>query len=96
MREHHIKWITSARAKAVDAGRMTVEEVGEEGTVRKTHEIPFAYAMMLPAFRGVPCAGSRGSPIGAGSLLSTRTSAIRPFPMCLVSASALRFRRSSG
>jgi sulfide:quinone oxidoreductase len=54
MREHHIKWITSARVKAVDAGKMTVEEVGEDGTVRKTHEVPFAYAMMLPAFRGVP------------------------------------------
>ncbi len=54
MREHHIKWITSARVKAVDAGKMTVEEVGEDGSVRKTHELPFAYAMMLPAFRGVP------------------------------------------
>jgi sulfide:quinone oxidoreductase len=54
MREHHIKWITSARVKAVDAGKMTAEEVGEDGTVRKTHEVPFAYAMMLPAFRGVP------------------------------------------
>jgi len=54
MREHHIKWITSARVKAVDAGKMTVEEVGEDGTVRKTHEVPFAYAMLLPAFRGVP------------------------------------------
>ena len=54
MREHHIKWITSARVKAVDAGNMTVEEVGEDRTVRKTHEVPFAYAMLLPAFRGVP------------------------------------------
>src|SRR5208282_2906008 len=54
MREHHIKWITSARVKAVESGKMTVEEVGEEGSVRKTHELPFAYSMMLPAFRGVP------------------------------------------
>jgi len=54
MRERHIKWITNARVKAVEADRMIVEELGEDGTVRKTHELPFAYSMMLPAFRGVP------------------------------------------
>jgi sulfide:quinone oxidoreductase len=54
MREHHIKWITNARVKAVEAAKMTVEEVGEDGNVRKTHELPFSYAMLLPAFRGVP------------------------------------------
>ena len=54
MRERHIKWITSARVKSVEAGKITVEEVGEDGNVRKTHEQPFAYSMMLPAFRGVP------------------------------------------
>jgi sulfide:quinone oxidoreductase len=32
---------------------MSVEEVGEDGAVRKTTELPFGYAMMLPAFRGV-------------------------------------------
>jgi sulfide:quinone oxidoreductase len=53
MRERHIKWITSARVKSVEQGKMTVEEVGEDGGVRKTHEMPFSYSMMLPAFRGV-------------------------------------------
>jgi len=53
MRERHIKWITNARVKGVEAGKMTVEEVGEDGQVRKTHEVAFAYSMMLPAFRGV-------------------------------------------
>jgi sulfide:quinone oxidoreductase len=53
LREHHIKWITSARVKQVEAGKMTVEEVGDDGAVKKTHELPFGYAMMLPAFRGV-------------------------------------------
>ncbi len=53
MRERHIKWITSARVKGVEAGKMTVEEIGDDGAVRKTHELPFAYSMMLPAFRGV-------------------------------------------
>jgi len=33
---------------------MTVDEVNEDGSPKKTHELPFDYAMMLPAFRGVP------------------------------------------
>ncbi|WP_257165503.1 NAD(P)/FAD-dependent oxidoreductase [Bradyrhizobium sp. SRS-191] len=53
MREKHIKWITSARVTKVEDGRMIVEEVADDGSVRKTHELPFAYSMMLPAFRGV-------------------------------------------
>ena len=53
MRSRHIKWITNARVHHVEADKMTVEEVGEDGAVRKTHELPFRYAMLLPAFRGV-------------------------------------------
>jgi sulfide:quinone oxidoreductase len=53
MRNRHIKWITNARVKAVEAGKMTVEELGEDANVKKTHDLPFAYSMMLPAFRGV-------------------------------------------
>ena len=54
MRAHHIKWITNARVTAVDPGTMHVEELGEDGALRKTHDLPFAFSMMLPAFRGVP------------------------------------------
>ncbi|MDF1854684.1 FAD-dependent oxidoreductase [Pseudooceanicola sp.] len=53
MRERHIKWITNARVKSVEDGTMHVEEVGEDGEVAKTHDLPFSYSMMLPAFRGV-------------------------------------------
>jgi sulfide:quinone oxidoreductase len=53
MRDRHIKWITNAKVKAVEPARMVVEEVAEDGSLRKTHELPFAYSMMLPAFRGV-------------------------------------------
>ena len=53
MRNRHIKWITSARVHHVEDGKMVVEEVGDDGQVRKTTELPFGYAMMLPAFRGV-------------------------------------------
>jgi len=30
-----------------------VEELGEDGALRRTHRVPFAFSMMLPAFRGV-------------------------------------------
>lgn len=53
MREKHIKWITNARIDRIEPGMMTVAEFAENGTVHKTHEVPFAYSMMLPAFRGV-------------------------------------------
>jgi len=53
LRDRHIKWITSARVARVEDGTMHVEEVAEDGSARKTHALPFSYAMMLPAFRGV-------------------------------------------
>jgi sulfide:quinone oxidoreductase len=54
MREHHIKWMTSTRVKKVEAGKMTVEEVADDGSVKATKEMPFGFSMMLPAFRGIP------------------------------------------
>jgi sulfide:quinone oxidoreductase len=54
LRERHIKWITNARVTKVEAGKMFVEEVDEAGAVKAVHELPFAFSMMLPAFRGVP------------------------------------------
>lgn len=53
MRAHHIKWITNARVTSVDPGVMHVEEVAEGGAVKARHDLPFAFSMMLPAFRGV-------------------------------------------
>jgi sulfide:quinone oxidoreductase len=52
-RNRHISWITNAKVRQVAAGMMSVEEVDETGAVRKTHELPFGFSMMLPAFRGV-------------------------------------------
>ena len=54
MREHHVKWLTSARVKKVEAGKMTVEEIADDGSVKATKELPFGFSMMLPAFRGIP------------------------------------------
>ena len=53
MRNRHIRWITNARVTRVEEGVMHVEELDEAGEVRRRHELPFRYAMMLPAFRGV-------------------------------------------
>jgi sulfide:quinone oxidoreductase len=32
---------------------MHVEEVNDDGSTKKLHDLPFAFSMMLPAFRGV-------------------------------------------
>jgi len=53
MREHHIKWITNAKVDKFEGGRAFVSEIGEDGAVKQSHEVPFAFSMMLPAFRGV-------------------------------------------
>ena len=53
MRARHIKWITNARVTRVEPALIHVEEVGKSGEVEATHELPFAYSMLLPAFRGV-------------------------------------------
>lgn len=53
LRERHIKWVTSAKVKKVDPGMMHVEEIDDDGSIKGERALPFAYAMMLPAFRGV-------------------------------------------
>jgi sulfide:quinone oxidoreductase len=53
-RQRHIKWITNARVTSVDAQTMHVEELDDAGALHKVHDLPFAFSMMLPAFRGVP------------------------------------------
>ena len=53
LRERTIKWVTNARVRQVEPGRMTVDEMADDGSLRRTHALPFAYSMMIPAFRGV-------------------------------------------
>lgn len=53
LRQRHIKWVTNARVANVEPGMMHVEEIAEGGAVARTHDLPFACSMMLPAFRGV-------------------------------------------
>jgi sulfide:quinone oxidoreductase len=55
-RERHIGWITNARVTRVEKGAMHLDVVGEGAKV-----VPFKFAMMLPAFKGVdPVAAVEG------------------------------------
>ena len=54
MRGRHIQWLTNARIDTVEAETMHVSELNEDGSVKKTHDLPFRFSMILPAFRGVP------------------------------------------
>ncbi|MDR0275362.1 MAG: FAD-dependent oxidoreductase, partial [Burkholderiaceae bacterium] len=61
LRNRDIRWITNAKVTRVEPGRMFVTEMDEQGQVKKEHELPFGYSMMLPAFRGVdPVAAVEG------------------------------------
>ncbi len=81
LREHHIKWIAGARVRQVDPGKMTVEEVGDDGAVRKTHELPFGFSMMLPACRGVPAVlGIQGLTNPRGFIITDKRQRNPAFP----------------
>jgi sulfide:quinone oxidoreductase len=47
-RDRHIQWVTNAKVTRVEAGKMHLDVVGEGA-----REVPFKFAMMLPAFKGV-------------------------------------------
>ena len=61
LRNNDIKWITNAKVTKVEAGKMFVTEMDDLGQVRKEHELPFKFSMMLPSFKGVdPVAAVEG------------------------------------
>lgn len=53
LRDRHIKWICNAKIAQVEPGKAKVLELDEDGKERRTHELPFAYGMILPAFTGI-------------------------------------------
>ena len=53
MRERHIKWFTNARIDKVEAGKMYITQVNEDGSDKVSHELEFAHSMILPAFTGI-------------------------------------------
>ncbi len=61
LRDHHIKWMTSSKVKKVEQGKMVIEQIADDGSSLGEKELPFGYAMMLPAFRGIkPLMGIEG------------------------------------
>lgn len=54
LRMRDIHWICNARTVSTEDGKMKVEELDDEGHVKRTHELPYKHAMMLPAFMGIP------------------------------------------
>lgn len=53
LRQHSINWICNAKTTKIEAGKMYVDELNDDGSLKKQHELPFKHAMMLPAFKGV-------------------------------------------
>ena len=53
IRGKHIKWMHSARIRKVEDGKMMVEQVNDDGTALPERELPHAFAMIPPAFRGI-------------------------------------------
>jgi len=53
LRQRHIKWITNAKVAEATEGKLKVQEMDDDGKLRKEHELQFSWAMVLPAFKGV-------------------------------------------
>ncbi|MDE2317899.1 MAG: FAD-dependent oxidoreductase [Xanthomonadaceae bacterium] len=53
LRQRDIRWIANAKVTSVEAGSIAVKEVDANGQPARTHDLPFAYAMLIPAFTGV-------------------------------------------
>jgi sulfide:quinone oxidoreductase len=52
-RDRDIKWITNAKTTSVEPGVLKCDELNDDGSVKKSHELPFKFAMMMPAFTGI-------------------------------------------
>ncbi len=55
MRDRDIKWLTNCKIDKITSEAVEATEVNEDGSVKKTHSLPAAFTMFLPAFRGVDC-----------------------------------------
>jgi sulfide:quinone oxidoreductase len=52
-RQRHIKWITNASIKSVQAGEAHVLHHDAQGQATSEEIVPFEFSMILPAFKGV-------------------------------------------
>ncbi|PLX33893.1 MAG: pyridine nucleotide-disulfide oxidoreductase [Hyphomicrobiales bacterium] len=54
LRDRDIDYVTNAKVDKFEEGKVHFTEVNEDGSEKQKYEKPFKYAMMLPAFRGIP------------------------------------------
>ena len=47
------QWIVNAKTTAIEPGLLKCAELDDQGQVKKEHEVPFKFAMVMPAFKGV-------------------------------------------
>jgi sulfide:quinone oxidoreductase len=52
-RQRHIQWIVNAKVREVRPGEVVAVEQDAQGQPLREHAVPFRYAMLLPAFKGV-------------------------------------------
>lgn len=53
MRQRHIPWVTNAKTKKFEEGKIFLDELNPDGSIFMEHEIEYDIAMVLPAFFGV-------------------------------------------
>lgn len=53
LRKRDIRWISNAKVSAIEAGHIKLDELDAKGALVQAHDLPFAYAMLIPAFTGV-------------------------------------------
>lgn len=58
LRQRHIRWLVNAKVASVAANVMQVVEHDDQGKPKTEHALPFKYAMVIPAFKGVDAVAS--------------------------------------
>ena len=87
---------TPRTTKVESRAACTSTEVNEDGKEKRDHELPFKFAMMLPAFRGIPAVARHRGPDQPARLHPRRQASAqcRNTRTSSPSASASPFRRS--
>ena len=53
LRQRDIHWICNAKVVGIANGKMEIDEVNDDGSLKIHHSLPYKHSMMLPAFRGI-------------------------------------------
>lgn len=54
MRERSIRRIRNASIDRIENDKVHVVEFDEDGKEKRCHELPFAFSMIMPPFKGIP------------------------------------------